>query len=92
MLELLAVAIAATVGFGGYVKSRNFVRRRLRFTAWVEKPYVGLVAGVGATLLAAPVVALLPVVGAGTALALGLGIGAGVHPGAADARQGLIED
>lgn len=92
MFELLAVAVAATAGFGGYLKSRNFVRRRLRFTRWVEKPYVGVVAGVGATLVAAPVVALLPVVGAGTAVAVGLGVGAGVHTGAADARQGLIED
>lgn len=92
MFELLAVAVAGTVGFGGYYKARNFVRSRLRFTSWVEKPYLGLAAGVGTAVVAAPVVALLPIVGAGTALAAGIGVGTGVHVGASDARQGLIED
>lgn len=92
MFELLALAIAGAVGIGGYIKSRNLVRSRLRFTDWVEKPYIGFMAGVGATVLAAPVVALLPIVGAGTALAAGLGVGTGVHAGASDARQGLIQE
>jgi hypothetical protein len=36
------------------------------------------VVGVGAVVLAAPVVWLLPIVGGGTAIALGLGAGLGV--------------
>lgn len=92
MFELLAVAIAGGAGIAGHLKSRSFVRRKLRFTNWIEKPGLGFMAGVGATVVAAPVVWLLPVVGAGTAIALGAGVGTGVAVGAKEARRGLIED
>ena len=72
MFGLLAAGIA---GVYGHMKSRSFVGRRLRYTDLVEKPALGLWTGVGATLLAAPVVAVLPVVGAGTAIAVGIGVG-----------------
>jgi hypothetical protein len=91
MFGLLAAGIAGVLG---HVKSRSFVGRRLRYTNIVEKPALGLWAGVGATLLAAPVVAVLPVVGAGTALAVGLGVGTGVGLGVQDAKEPpkLIDD
>lgn len=92
MLELIALGIAGAAGVGGHIKSRRFVRRRLRFTSWVEKPALGVAAGVGATLLAAPVVALLPVVGAGTAIAVGVGVGSGVSIGARQAREDPFAD
>ena len=91
MFGLLAAGIA---GVYGHVKSRSFVGRRLRYTSVVEKPALGLWAGVGATILAAPVVAVLPVVGAGTAIAVGLGVGTGVGLGVQDAKEPpkLIDD
>ena len=91
MFELLAVAIAGGAGVFGHLKSRTFVRKRLRFTDWIEKPGLGLAAGVGATVVAAPIVWVLPVVGAGTALAIGAGVGTGVAAGAKEARRGRIE-
>lgn len=89
MLELIA---AGAVGAAGHLKSRDFVRRRLRFTSWVEKPGLGLFTGAAATVLAAPVVAVLPVVGAGTAIIFGASVGTGVAVGARQARSGWHPD
>ena len=71
----LAAGIAGAVGLYGHIKSRKFVGQRLRYTSLVEKPALGLFAGVGAVIVAAPIVALLPVVGAGPAIAIGAGSG-----------------
>jgi len=93
MFELLALAIAGTAGIVGHIKSRHFVGRRLRYTRVVERPALGLWTGVGATILAAPVVALLPIVGVGTAIALGAGVGTGVALGVKDAHgPPLLDD
>jgi hypothetical protein len=85
MLELI---VAGALGVAGHLKSRDFVQRRLRYTSLVDNPAIGIIAGVATTLVAAPLVAVLPIVGAGTALALGAGIGTGVTLGAARARKG----
>lgn len=93
MFELIALAVAAAAGVAGHVQSRAFVAKKLRYTRIVERPALGLWAGVGATLLAAPFVAVLPIVGAGTAIAVGTGVGTGVALGVKDTRDGrLIED
>lgn len=84
MLELL---LAGFVGVYGHLKSRSFVGRRLRYTSLVEKPALGLWAGVGATVVAAPFVAVLPIVGAVTAIAIGAGIGTGVALGVKDTEE-----
>jgi hypothetical protein len=91
MIELL---IAGAVGIFGHLRSRKFVGQRLRYTTIVEKPALGLWAGVGATVLAAPIVAVLPIVGAGTAIAIGAGIGTGVALGVKDTGEPpkLLED
>ncbi|MGH7477401.1 MAG: hypothetical protein ACRELD_14130 [Longimicrobiales bacterium] len=86
MLELLALLAAGGAAIGGYSKSRSFVRRRLRYHDWVQKRSAPLVAGGAATLVAAPLVAVLPVVGAGAAILFGLGVGAGTRAGRNDAR------
>jgi hypothetical protein len=64
-----------------YVKTRSFVREKLRFVEAAQKNLAPWAAGAGATLLAAPVVAVLPVVGGLTALAFGITVGAGVRSG-----------
>lgn len=84
MFGMLAVGIASVFG---HIKSRHFVGQKLRYTSLVEKPLLGVWAGVGATIVAAPVVAVLPVVGAGTAIAIGAGIGTGVALGVKDAKE-----
>ena len=92
MLELIALGVAATAGIYGHMKSRKFVGRKLRFTSLVEKPGIGLAAGVTATIVASPVVAVIPLVGVGTAIAFGAGVGTGVALGAQDAKKPLLED
>ena len=94
MFELIALGIAGAAGVFGHVKSRRFVGQRLRYTNLVETPGLGLWAGVGATVLAAPVVALLPIVGAGTAIVIGAGVGTGVALGVKDTKDPprLLED
>ena len=89
MLELVAAGVAGLVG---HLKSKDFVKKRLRFTKFVEMPAVGLIAGGAAAIVAAPLVAILPIVGAGTALLFGAGVGTGVHVGARMAREGSIYD
>lgn len=76
--ELIGLGAAVVAFGGGFSWTRNFVRTRLRFVEAAHSTPAPWVAGIGAALLASPVVALLPIVGAGTAVALGLGTGLGV--------------
>lgn len=87
MLELIGLAAtAAATGFG-FFQSRVFVRTKLRFVDAVQTTKAPVIAGVGAAIVAAPIVALLPLVGAGTAILFGLGVGTGVAAGARDIRR-----
>jgi hypothetical protein len=88
MLELIGIGIAGAASVYGHLKSRKFVRRRLRYTSMVEKPGLGIAAGVAAAVLAAPIAGILPLIGMGTALLFGAGVGTGVSMGAKEAREG----
>ena len=44
MLELIGIGVAGAVGIYGHLKSRKFVRKRLRYTSVVEKPGLGIFA------------------------------------------------
>lgn len=83
MITLLIALVAAIAGF---TFTRRFVRDRLRYVDVVQKKRAPLVAGALAIAVATPVVWLLPVVGAGTAIVFGAGVGFGVHKGARDVR------
>jgi hypothetical protein len=85
MLDLI---VGGVIGVAGHLKSRDFVQRRLRYTSFIENPALAVAAGVGATIVTAAIVPLIPFVGAGTALAVGAGVGTGVAIGAARARRG----
>lgn len=84
---MIGMLVAGIAGAYGHLKSRHFVGQRLRYTKIVDKPMLGLWAGAGATVVAAPVVALLPLVGAGTAIAIGAGVGTGVALGVKDSKE-----
>ena len=86
ILFLLGTLIALITGFVGYAQSRRFVASRLRFVDAAQNRLVPILAGIGATLIALPVVFFLPFIGTGTAIALGLGVGAGAAVGAKDVR------
>ena len=76
--ELIALGAAVVAFGGGFAWTRDFVRTKLRFVDAAQSRPAPWVVGIGAAVLAAPVVALLPIVGAGTAIALGIGAGLGV--------------
>lgn len=78
----LGAATAATAF--GYLQARSFTRRRLRFVDAVKSPMAPVIAGGAAAVVAAFPVALLPFVGAGTAILFGAGVGAGVASGKSD--------
>lgn len=89
MFGLLAFVASFALTLIGFTQARAFVRERLRYVDLAQSSLAPVVAGVGAMLLAAPVVALLPVVGGATAVAFGLSVGFGVANGQRDVRRAL---
>ena len=89
ILESIGLGIAGAAGLFGHVKTKDFVRRKLRYTKVAEKSAsgMGLAAGAATAIAAAPVVAFLPWVGAGAAIIVGLGVGSGVGFGIRQARE-----
>lgn len=85
---LLSLAIAALLAVTVHGATRRFVRDRLRYVEAVRKALAPWLAGGAAFLVALPVMGLLPIVGAGTALTVGLAVGMGVANGARDITQG----
>ena len=77
---LLWLAVTGAAMLGGYVMSRNFVRRRLRYVDAVQRPSAPLVAGAVAAAVVLPVAAL-PIITVGTAVAFGVGVASGVASG-----------
>lgn len=84
----LAATVAATAF--GYLKSRSFVRRRLAYVEAAQSGFAPFLAGAATFLVMLPVVGLLPIVGATSALILGAGVGVGVAHGARDTRHRRI--
>jgi hypothetical protein len=78
MLLWLAVSAAALIG--GFVVTRGFVRRRLRFVDAIQNPAAPLIAGAAAAVVALPIT-MLPVITIGTAIAFGIGVAGGVASG-----------
>jgi hypothetical protein len=77
---MLGLATAAVALIGGFIVTRDFVRRRLRYVDAVQKPAAPLIAGAVAAVALLPVT-LLPIVTVGTAVAFGVGVAAGVASG-----------
>jgi hypothetical protein len=77
---MLGLIITAAALIGGFVVTRDFVRRRLRYVDAVQTPVAPLIAG-GVAALALLPVTLLPIVTVGTAIAFGVGVAGGVMSG-----------
>jgi hypothetical protein len=77
---MLWLAVSAAALIGGFLVTRSFVRRRLRFVDAVQRPSAPLIAGAAAAVVALPIT-LLPVVTLGTAVAFGIGVAGGVASG-----------
>jgi hypothetical protein len=87
VLTIISMAIAIAAAVVGYFQARSFVSGKLRFVDAAQHFAAPLLAGLAAMLVAAPVVWLLPLIGAKTAILFGLGVGAGVSSGAKEIRK-----
>jgi hypothetical protein len=87
LFTLVGLAITAAAAIFGYWQAKSFTASRLRFVDSVHKITTPILAGIGAALVAAPVVWLLPFVGGGTALLFGASVALGVKAGATDIRK-----
>ena len=89
MLELVGFAAAWSAAIIGFVKTRDFVRSRLRYVDGVHRASAPVKAGGAALLIATPIVWILPFVGPPTAILFGAAVGAGVVAGRRDIRKQL---
>ncbi len=89
MIGLIVLLVAGGATVFGYLGTRRFVRDRLRYVDAINTGKAPWVAGGAAVLLAAPVVWVLPFVGAGTALLFGAGVGTGFAAGRRDVNGGM---
>ena len=89
MFALIAFALSMAAVIIGFTQAKDFVSRRLRYVDAVRSPLAPIVAGVGAALVALPIVWMLPLVGVGTALAFGLSVGMGVAAGNKEIHRSL---
>jgi hypothetical protein len=89
VIFLLSFLAGTVLAIAGYSLARSFVTGRLRYVDAVHTAIAPFIAGIGAALVALPLVALLPFVGAGTALSFGISVGAGVAAGSREIRRRL---
>ena len=89
MIELLATVGVVVLSAFAFVQSRLYVRRRLQFVDAVHSPAAPFIAGGLALAVAAPIVWVVPFLGAGSALLFGAAVGFGVARGAGDVRKRL---
>jgi len=89
MIFLLSFLVSTVLAIVGYSQARAFVFGRLRYVDAVHSKLAPIVAGIGAALVALPLVAIIPWVGPGTALTFGISVGAGVVAGSRDVRRRL---
>lgn len=85
-IDLIWLGVSGAAAVYSYVKSRQFVRNRLRFVDAVQNPAVPLVAGVGTAVILSAL-SFLPIITVGTGLLVGLGVGAGVLHGSRDVKR-----
>lgn len=83
---LIWLGVSGGAALFSYVKSRQFVRRKLRFVDAIQNPMIPLAAGL-VTALAVWPLSVLPVITVGTGLLVGLGVGTGVLHGSRDVKR-----
>ena len=86
MFELAMLFGTTMLAIAGYVISRDFVRRRLRFVDAIRSPIAPVVAGILAFMLAWPL-SLLPIISVTPAVVLGFACAFGTASGVRALRR-----
>jgi hypothetical protein len=88
-IDLIWLGVSGAAAAYSYIKSRQFVRNKLRFVDAVQNPAVPLVAGIGTAFVASAValVPFMPIITVGTGLLVGLAVGTGVLHGSRDVKR-----
>ncbi len=87
LLEIAILGGTLLLGIGGYLISRNFVRRRLRFVDAIRSPLAPIAAGILAFLVAWPI-SWLPLISATPAVVLGFACAFGTASGVRALKRG----
>src|SRR3954469_21272446 len=90
IFSTIAFIIASGSAIFGYTLAKKFVRDRLRYVEGAHKPATPFIAGIGAYLVAMVAVALLPIVGIGTAIAFALSVAFGTAAGSRAVKSGNL--
>jgi hypothetical protein len=88
MFELISLGVTLAAGIAGYVTSKDFTKRKLRYVDVVHSKPAPIIAGVVIAAAAAPL-SILPIITGLTAVALGAGVGLGVR--SAQKERHLLE-
>jgi len=89
---IVGLALGAAALAGGYLPTKDFVKRKLRFVDVAQKPAVPVIAGVAAAAVAWPIAVFLPLITGVTAVAFGVGVGAGWRSGQRGGQSGSSTD
>lgn len=87
MFTLIAFAASLALTWAAFAQARKFVRNRLRFVPAAQSFWAPILAGGATALVSLPIVGLIPLIGAGTALSIGVSVGLGVASAQKDIRN-----
>ena len=88
LFTLVGFVVTAGAALFVFGLAREYVRNRLRFVDAVRHPLAPWVTAFIATVILLPVVAILPLVGAGTAILVGRAAGLGTSSGVKALKRG----
>ncbi len=88
LFTLVGFTVTVAGALFAFGLAREYVRNRLRFVDAVRHPLAPWIVFLGATIVLVPVVALLPLVGFGTALIVGGSAGVGTASGVKALKRG----
>jgi hypothetical protein len=88
LFSLIGLVVTGAGVIFAYGLAREYVRNRLRFVDAVRHPLAPWITGFAATVVLLPIVAILPLVGAGTAILVGAAAGFGTSSGVKALKRG----
>ena len=88
IFSLIGLVVTVAGGIFAFGLAREYVRNRLRFVDAVRHPLAPWITWLATTVILLPIVAILPLVGAGTAILVGASAGLGTSSGVKALKRG----